>query len=68
MMLAFLIDQIQQRCCGLFQCAVEKAGTRARFWRQIRERFNSLLVPDWETLYGSIAFNMAHMPLVIDTS
>ena len=68
MMLAFLIDQIQQRCCGLFQCAVEKAGTRTRFWRQIRERFNSLLVPDWETLYGSIAFNMAHMPLVIDTS
>jgi hypothetical protein len=56
MMLAFLVDQIQQRCCGLFQRGVGKMGSKMRFWRKLRERFNSLLILDWETLYGSLAY------------
>ena len=32
MMLAFLIDQIQQRCCGLFNRALDKIKSKARFW------------------------------------
>lgn len=68
MMLAFLIDQIQQRCCGLFQRGVEKMGSKMRFWHKLRERFNSFLVPDWETLYGSLAFKLKPTPIVVDTS
>ncbi len=68
MMLAFLIDQIQQRCCGLFQRGVEKMGSKMRFWRKLRERVNCFLVPDWETLYGSLAFKLKPNPMVIDTS
>ncbi len=68
MMLAFLIDQIQQHCCGLFQRGVAKMGSKARFWRKLRERFNSFLIPDWETLYGSLAYQLKPTMITIDTS
>jgi hypothetical protein len=54
MMLAFLIDQIQQRCCRLFQTALAAAKSKARLWRKLRNRFDLCLIPDWETLYRSI--------------
>jgi hypothetical protein len=54
MMLAFLIDQIQQRCCRLFQAALTAARSKARLWRKLRTRFDLCLIPNWETLYRSI--------------
>ncbi|MBK1647624.1 hypothetical protein [Rhabdochromatium marinum] len=54
MMLAFLIDQIQQRCCRLFQAAVTAAKSKTRFWRKLRNRFDLCLIPNWEVLYQSI--------------
>ena len=56
MMLAFLIDQIQQRCCGLFQQAQEKAKRKRYFWEKVRGLFQHYLLQDWETLYKVIAF------------
>ena len=53
MMLAFLIDQIQQHCCRLFQAARTAAGSKRRLWRQLRSGFDLCLIPDWETLYRS---------------
>ena len=55
MMLAFLIDQIQQRCCGLFNRALEKAKTKTRFWSKIRNLFENFLVPHWKAMYLGIA-------------
>ncbi len=54
MMLAFLIDQIQQRCCRLFQAALSAAASKARLWRKLRTRFDLCLIPDWATLWRSI--------------
>ena len=54
MMLAFLIDQIQQRCCRLFQGALAAAKSKTRLWQKLRSRFDLCLIPDWETLYRSI--------------
>ncbi len=54
MMLAFLIDQIQQRCCRLFQAAVAAAKSKTRLWRKLRNRFDLCLIPSWEALYQSI--------------
>jgi hypothetical protein len=54
MMLAFLIDQIQQRCCRLFQAAVTAAKSKTRLWRKLRNRFDLCLIPSWEALYESI--------------
>lgn len=68
MMLTFLIDQIQQRCCSLFQRGIKKMGSKSRFWRKLRERFNSFLVPDWEVLYGSLAYELRPVVIAYDTS
>ena len=51
MFLAFFIDQMQQHCCGLFQAAVIKAGSRARFWRRLQAIFIELYIASWEDLY-----------------
>lgn len=51
MFLAFFIDQVQQHCCSLFQAAVKKAGSRARFWRRQQSIFTELYVPSWEDLF-----------------
>lgn len=50
MFLAFFIDQVQQHCCGLFQEAVKKAGSRARFWRRQLSIFTELYIASWEDL------------------
>ena len=69
MMLAFLIDQIQQRCRGLFRAARARAG-RARYFREkLRGLFPRYRLPDWETLYRALAFgHRAPVPIPLDTS
>jgi hypothetical protein len=67
MMLAFLIDQIQQRCCRLFQAAVTAAKSKTRLWRKLRHRFDLCLIPSWEALYQSI-IHPPQIALGYDTS
>ena len=67
MMLAFLIDQIQQRSCRLFQAAAQAAHSKSGFWRELRSRFDLCRIPDWETLYRSI-IRPAAVDLGYDTS
>ncbi|WP_296898511.1 hypothetical protein [Thiohalocapsa sp.] len=54
MTLAFLINEIQQRCCRLFQGAWTAAGSKACLWRKLRSRFALCLVPDCEMLLRSV--------------
>ena len=54
MMLAFLIDQIQQRCCKLFQQAQTKAKRPIYFWEKVRALFLDYFLKDWETLYDRV--------------
>ncbi|MYC59116.1 MAG: transposase [Gammaproteobacteria bacterium] len=68
MMLAFLIDQAQQRCCGLFRAAREKAGRSKYLWERLRGLFLEFFVPDWETLYRAIAFGHRTELVPFDTS
>ena len=58
-MLAFLIDQVRQRCCALFRAARKKEGRAKYFWERLRSLFLEFIVPDWETLYRAIAFGRA---------
>src|SRR5690606_5945211 len=39
MMLAFLVDQIQQLCCRTFQAVHQKLGSRRRLWQEQRTHF-----------------------------
>ena len=69
MMLAFLIDQCQQRGCALFQAAQAKAGRARYFWERLRALFLDFQLPDWETLYRALAFgHRAPVPIPLDTS
>ena len=48
MMLAFLVDQVQQLCCPLFQAACHKMKTKCHLWEELRHHFRLLL-------FGSMA-------------
>jgi hypothetical protein len=49
--LAFLSDQIQQRCCRLFQAALTAAKSKTQPRRKLRNRFDLCLIPNWEVFY-----------------
>ena len=68
MLLAFSIDQVQQRCCTLFEQARTKAGCTRSLWERMRGLFLSLFLPDWETLYRLIAYPGERVVVVYDTS
>ena len=68
MMLAFLIDQIQQRCCQLFNRALDEAQSKRRFWQQVRGLFQHYLIPEWEALYRGIADGVQPVIIPYNTS
>jgi len=68
MMLAFLIDQIQQHGCQLFQQALQKAKRKLYFWEKVRGLFLLYLIPSWEALYSGIAFGLRPTEVPYNTS
>jgi hypothetical protein len=56
MMLAFLIDQVQQLCCKLFKAALEFSKSKIRFWEKVRGYFTLYYLDSWEQLYDAIAY------------
>jgi Transposase DDE domain len=56
MMLAFLIDQVQQRCNPLFQAAWHQKGTKCALWDAVRQLFDSFEVTSMAEIYRGIAF------------
>jgi hypothetical protein len=55
MMLAFLVDQVQQLCCPLFQAARAKCRSKSSLWEKIRIVFKSFLAPSMEAILHCIA-------------
>lgn len=54
MMLAFLVDQVQQLCCPLFQAVLKKVQSKRDLWEKVRSHF-------WHFRFGS----MRHLYQVI---
>ena len=54
MMLAFLVDQIQQGWNELFQTAWRKNQTRIALWEKVRQKFNEYAVASMEMIYKLI--------------
>lgn len=54
MMLAFLIDQIQQLCCPLFQAAWQHYKTKRSLWEKVRSKFHEFYIESMEDLYRSL--------------
>ena len=55
MMLAFLIDQVQQKCNPLFRAAWEKKGPKCALWEAMRNLFASFEVASMREIYEAIA-------------
>ena len=50
MMLAFLVDQVQQMCCPLFQAARKKMRCKRRLWERVRDYFHRFTAPSMEAI------------------
>ena len=53
MMLAFLIDQVQQLCCKVYQKARKHVGTLRRFFEKIQNRID---IAAWDSWYHLLTF------------
>ncbi len=56
MMLAFLIDQVQEYCCPLFKLAREQYNSRTSLWHKMKSLFAVAHLKDWETLWKLIIY------------
>jgi hypothetical protein len=67
MMAAFLIDQIQEAACGLFNAALAYVKTRRTLWERLRAFFTIVFVKSWSDLFKAIGKAMG-LVLTIDSS
>ncbi len=69
MILAFLMDQTEQLCCGLFQGALEKFnGKKSRLWTRVRGFFEFHIISSWKALYLAIMEGIESYSVILDTS
>jgi len=72
MMLSFLIDQVQEHCCNVFNAARHRYHSKIAFWEKQRSMFKEHYIKDWETLYMCVIFgikgNEMIAPDYLDTS
>jgi hypothetical protein len=54
MMLAFLIDQIQQLCCPLFNAVWKEWKSKRSLWEKVRSKFHEFHIETMEVLYRSL--------------
>ena len=54
MMLAFLIDQVQEYGCAFFQAARQRFHSRTSLWMKIRGLFTEFFIESWEALWRAI--------------
>jgi len=65
MMAAFLIDQVQQKCNGLFRAAWQKKGPKCALWEAVRQLFASFEVTSMAEVYAGIAYGFKRPSLKV---
>lgn len=68
MMLAFLIDQVQEYGCTFFQAARRRFHSRTSLWIKMKGIFIEFFVESWEALWRAIIFGHSGGILQPDTS
>ena len=70
MMLAFLVDQIQQLCCPLFQAAWAKWGSKRLLWEKMRALFFHYALESMRHLFEALFYGLKKFAptLAIDSS
>jgi hypothetical protein len=56
MMLAFLVDQVQQLAFPLFQAVLRKEGSRKRLWQHMRALFYTLEFASLEDIFRALLY------------
>ena len=56
MMLAFLVDQVQQICCPLFQAVWAKLGSKRRLWERMRALFYDYALESMRHLFEALFY------------
>jgi hypothetical protein len=59
MMLAFLVDQVQQLCCPLFRAVWKKLKTKRALWDNLRSHFRHFTFTSMQHLYEVILHDLA---------
>lgn len=70
MMLAFLVDQVQQLTCPLFRAVYAKLGSKRALWDNLRSHFRHFLFSSMQQIYEVILYDRCkEVPLpAIDSS
>src|SRR5438552_6878834 len=70
MMLAFLVDQTQQRCCALFQAVWAKLGSKRLLWERLRALFYDYALASMRQLFQALfyGFKKSRPLIVLDSS
>jgi hypothetical protein len=58
MMLAFLVDQVQQMCCPLFQAVWAKLGSKRRLWEKLRALFYDYTLESMRHLFEALLYGL----------
>ena len=66
MMLAFLVDQIQQLACPLFQAIEQKKRTRISIWEEMRHLFHCFLFASMADLFKAILYGFKMKEVIIN--
>ena len=70
MMLAFLVDQVQQRCCALFRAVWRTLGSKRLLWERMRALFYTYRLDSMRELFAALldGWEKPHPILATDTS
>ena len=58
MMLAFLVDQVQQLCCALFQAVWAKLGSKRLLWERMRALFYTYALASMRQLFEALFYGL----------
>lgn len=68
MMLAFLVDQVQELWCAPFQAARKARGSRTSLWQRMRSLFTGYYIESWRQFFEALIHGHTSYPLQPDTS
>ena len=66
MMLAFLVDQVQQLCCPLFQAVWAKLGSKRRLWEKMRALFDQYALESMQHLFEALFYGLKKSAPILD--
>ena len=67
-MLAFLVDQVQQLCCPLFQAAWHKMKTKCHLWEEICNHLHTFVFNSMNELLTALVRGVERQRPVFENS